>query len=574
MDKRKKMIRYQIPCSALKRLSVTKHACLSGNVVRFYSNTAAKLDGQLEQHEGACPFAGNHSKEKKEVKPYSSIPGPKGYPLIGDALEFFKHSQNSQAYFEKLVKEYGEVVKFELLGANNVILSNPIYVKEVAQQDEGRFYVKGFRQVKLDENMIMAPVEMKPDENWQDVRSLFNIAMRPDLSESISLPQLTQLNSGFMNCLIEHLKKTENIQSTMNQIQDEDFKKSIANSPVFQIVNPTQFISRYTFNAVSKVFLGANFYDKSLILPFDRDLFVKDALRFLDIGTRTVFDIPFFKYLRRKDYLELKTLYVSIIERCKMCINLFTESNPSGMPRLKELIEEKAKEYERGNEMATITLSSFLLAGVDITARVMAITMYRIAHETKYQEKLYEELVKVFGEPSIDEITNGNLLITAEQFKKLKFCRNFIDESMRLNHVIDTSSLRVLSKDLEIAGYKIPKGSFVHFFESPKYSEKFIPHSMEFIPERYEKSHECRPINNYVHNPFGLGARKCPGSRVATTEILFSLINIVRHFRLVHENPNEFPKMETDQSMFYIDMNKNPVYFIPRDHVKPLLSNQ
>ena len=71
--------------------------------------------------------------------------------------------------------------------------------------------------------------------------------------------------------------------------------------------------------------------------------------------------------------------------------------------------------------------------------------------------------------------------------------------------------------------------------------------------------------------PFGIGARKCPGSRIASTELHMSLINLVRHFKLTHENPDKFPESSHDQSMLYIDSKKNPLYLIPRDHMKPIL---
>ena len=74
-------------------------------------------------------------------------------------------------------------------------------------------------------------------------------------------------------------------------------------------------------------------------------------------------------------------------------------------------------------------------------------------------------------------------------------------------------------------------------------------------------------------NRFGTGARKCPGSRIASTELNFGIINAVRHFKLSHEKQEEFPPSSFDQSLLYIDLEKHGLYFTPRDHVREYVKN-
>lgn len=50
-----------------------------------------------------------------------------------------------------------------------------------------------------------------------------------------------------------------------------------------------------------------------------------------------------------------------------------------------------------------------------------------------------------------------------------------------------------------------------------------------------------------------------------------ALINLVRHFKLSHGNPQKFPEPMLDQSLLYIDTKNNPLYLVPRDHLKPVL---
>jgi hypothetical protein len=53
------------------------------------------------------------------VKSFDSIPGPKTYPIVGNANLFF-----SKPYYkvhQDLKAEYGNIVKFKMFGQENVI---------------------------------------------------------------------------------------------------------------------------------------------------------------------------------------------------------------------------------------------------------------------------------------------------------------------------------------------------------------------------------------------------------------------------------------------------------------------
>ncbi|KAF0983374.1 hypothetical protein FDP41_010439 [Naegleria fowleri] len=243
------------------------------------------------------------------------------------------------------------------------------------------------------------------------------------------------------------------------------------------------------------------------------------------------------------------------------------EKNPSHQLRLKDFIAERAQEFQNSDEITTVALSAFLSGAVDITS-VMCILFFRIAHEPEYQQKMFEELCQVFGEPTLEEVTSENgLSVSQDQFKKIRLCRNFVDESMRLNHNY-TVSARKLSKDVVIGGYQVPKDTTIFILENPELSGRHVPRSTEFIPERFETNFPYAPVNNFCTTPFGLGARKCPGSRIAYSEIVLALVNIVRNFELRHSNLTAFPRMETDRSLFYIDTNKHKLYLKPRKHLE------
>ena len=80
---------------------------------------------------------------------------------------------------------------------------------------------------------------------------------------------------------------------------------------------------------------------------------------------------------------------------------------------------------------------------------------------------------------------------------------------------------------------------------------------------------------SYYLNRFGVGARRCPGARIATTEIHLGIINAVRHFVLSNNNLPNFPPFSHDAALLFIDSDKYPLYFTPRrDQVKDFVEKK
>ena len=135
--------------------------------------------------------------------------------------------------------------------------------------------------------------------------------------------------------------------------------------------------------------------------------------------------------------------------------------------------------------------------------RMLCITAFRLAHHPEYQEKIYKELLDTFGEPTLEEaISENGLQVTKEQYKKLKFTKQFLDEVLRLNPFSYIVSAREMSKDLEIGGYIMPKDSLVMTVQQhPSLKDEYIPRALEFIPERWEKGSPYAPTNSFISAP-------------------------------------------------------------------------
>ncbi|KAG2378079.1 hypothetical protein C9374_008701 [Naegleria lovaniensis] len=500
------------------------------------------------------------SESKPPLKSFQDLPGPKPLPLIGNLWDLLKNKKKlPNAYFLELCEQYGYMVKLTLPKNNMLIISHPDIIEELMRKEERRDKLVALRYVKEQHNIELLPIELRYDEDWQPIRSLFNIAMKPENSDKVSLPQLTELNGDFLRIVADNLK-------TVVSSKDGETK--------YLIPNAFGITSLYTFKAVTKVFLGIKVDEEvEKLLPWKMSEFVDAAVRSTDVAIGLDTKPPLYKLYKTREYKEMEDLLLKVFIGCREFIKAFAKNPNPNLPRLKDLIDERAAGMENPERKVEGVLTAFINGGVDITSRMMVNQFYRLAHHPDYQEKLYQELVQVFGEPSAEEFTSEQgLHVSLEQYKKLKLSKNFFEEILRIDPFSYMTSGRWLREDTELNGYLIPKDTrvlVVNYY--PNLKEEFVPRAKEFIPERHEKGSPLAPKSLYISLPFGIGARKCPGSRIASTENHMALINLVRHFKLSHGNPEKFPEPAMDQSLLYIDTKNHPLYLVPRDHLKPVL---
>ncbi|EFC42429.1 predicted protein [Naegleria gruberi] len=511
----------------------------------------------INGEQGKCPYH-HDQKVNQPVKSWSEVPGPKGYPIVGNAMDFQKNASNLSDFLMSLCNEYGDMVKLNVFKFKMLVLANPYLLADMFKREEKRSNLDSFRYYKLQRNQILTPVEMKFEEDWNSMRQLYNIAMKPEFQETVTIPQLSELNGEFIRRLINNLQ-------------------SVPESEMYKYVNSSDTNSRYAFDVVMKVFLGVKITDElASSLPFDIREFVNYSVKATDAAVRLDSKFPMYKYFKTKEYESFEKLMDKSTEYAKYCIQRF-KTNPSQNPRLLELMQERAKELDRPDERIESVLIQFLQAGVDVTVKMLNHCYHRLAHHPELQQKIYEESVAVFGEPSMEELTSENgLSLTMEQYKQLKYTRIFIEEVLRLDLFTHLASGRQLTQDTEIGGYMIPKDTLILVQQKwATLKDEYVPRGAEFIPERHEKGSPLAPVNNYVSMPFGVGARRCPGARIATTEIHLGIINAVRHFVLSNNNLPNFPPFSHDAALLFIDSDKYPLYFTPRrDQVKDFVEKK
>lgn len=164
---------------------------------------------------------------------------------------------------------------------------------------------------------------------------------------------------------------------------------------------------------------------------------------------------------------------------------------------------------------------TLLVAGHDTTANALSWAFYLLAQNEDVELSLYQEAKTVSGD-SAKPITD---------FRALRYTGMVLDEVLRLYPPAWIISRSPITDD-EIGGYHVPADT--HLIISPYVTQRdprFWDEPETFDPQRFsEGKSETRP--EFVHFPFGGGARQCIGKGFAQMEATLVLANVAQRYRL------------------------------------------
>eukprot|EP00579_Thalassiosira_antarctica_P028303 CAMPEP_0202028336 /NCGR_PEP_ID=MMETSP0905-20130828/63394_1 /ASSEMBLY_ACC=CAM_ASM_000554 /TAXON_ID=420261 /ORGANISM="Thalassiosira antarctica, Strain CCMP982" /LENGTH=830 /DNA_ID=CAMNT_0048592037 /DNA_START=106 /DNA_END=2595 /DNA_ORIENTATION=- len=178
-----------------------------------------------------------------------------------------------------------------------------------------------------------------------------------------------------------------------------------------------------------------------------------------------------------------------------------------------------------------------MFAAVDTTASVLSWNLLHIARSPDVQEKLFQEI-----SASVETVGHGK--ITAEVLSKSNapYLHALIRETHRLTPAGAIGLMKTVDVDnLEVHGRKMEKGDVVLLESySQGMNSDLVENPEEFRPERWlrdaveaRKGSPSEIIDHpFLASPFSQGARKCPGSRVATNEIKVLLSQLVLDWKI------------------------------------------
>ncbi|THU84769.1 cytochrome P450 [Dendrothele bispora CBS 962.96] len=203
------------------------------------------------------------------------------------------------------------------------------------------------------------------------------------------------------------------------------------------------------------------------------------------------------------------------------------ESNESD-----SILDKCAKRYKAKNQGSVpfldkiwiiVVLLGLIFASVHQTAIVIVWVLFELATRPQFLEAFRKE---------VQESTNsdGDLCLTYASLKKAEQLDSFIREVMRTKG--DTLlTTRLTTKDVPLAGYIIPKGSFVAPLATLSHMNKEYhgDNAKEFVGGRWVGQGKPAVMVSNSYFPFGLGRWACPGRFLAVAEIKMAVLFLITH---------------------------------------------
>lgn len=311
------------------------------------------------------------------------------------------------------------------------------------------------------------------------------------------------------------------------------------------------YFNRCAFDMFSSMMLGIKSNTADISTPTEpaNASFVKGAVQGLGTSIEMLFS-PWENIVGRLMKLETAKMKIAFQgfdtawEIAKNKMDDFIKRKERG-----ELTENEEASYfnralERQKEESNVSLKEVkeiafigLFAAVDTTSSVLGWNLFHIARSPVVQEKLYEEI-----SAAVANIGDGKITTETISKSNAPYLHAIIRESHRLTPTGAIALNKTVDVEgMEIHGRKMEKGNVV-LLESytPGMNPALVDDPEEFKPERWlkdavesRKGTKSEVIDHpFLATPFSQGARKCPGSRVASNEIRVLLSQLVLDWKM------------------------------------------
>ncbi|KAL5035915.1 hypothetical protein BDEG_23874 [Batrachochytrium dendrobatidis JEL423] len=439
-------------------------------------------------------------------KPLNGLPGPYAWPIVGQfpiLLMFLKNHQ-THLYLAAMRKKYGPIWILPSLGIDSVVVCDAKAVQSIFQNSTDI---------------------IRPDSGFRAAKSLFQYALfilpggplwkkhRKLLQSSFSLPHL--------RLAVHASKETAAVISTVinNFIQADSSKSCIIDIHCYMISLSLDIIGKvafkYEFNAVKQTVSGNNekgykLFEKLLVLLQKRVLLPKIFWSYANIADNS----PALR--ETADYMRL-TVKKVIDERDASCESELSK-DPLHMDVLERLLNSRTGDLVLSEEEIISEIIGFIIAGYDTTASTMTFIIFQLCIHPEIQTKLVTDICEIYSKLDKD--------IDMENIMHFEYLDWVIKEAQRLDSVLQ-NVMRVSTNDIQLMGYEFKAGTqFMLRIADIHRDERYWKDPLRFNPDRW-----AEPCVPGTFLPFGDGAFKCIGQKMAMVEIKVVMIHLLREFQ-------------------------------------------
>ena len=411
-----------------------------------------------------------------------SPPMPPKHFLFGHLPEL----RDVLGYYTRCKRDLGDIVELSMAGWQTFLLSHPDYIESVLVTQHRKFTKHRFfwRHVR---SIFGQGLLTSEGQQWVQQRKLIQPAFHRD-----------RIN-GYGAVMVD---LTEKMLASWRDGQTRDIHADMMRV-TREIVVRTLFggdVSDEDATAVNNAF---NTTIEQIAVRFRRPFKIPDWVPLPE-------NLKYTRAIRELDrliYGFIRERRASPTDGNDLLSMLVAARDESGQAMSDEQIRDEA-----------ITL---FLAGHETTAIALSWTWYLLSQNPEAREKVEAEADAVLQgrAPSVDDMP------------RLDYTNRVVLESMRL-YPPAYGFGREAIEDVEIGGYRIPKGSTVHMFPWIVHrDERWYPDPLRFDPDRW-KNDFAKTLPAFAYLPFGGGPRRCIGTSFAMMEAVLLVAAIARKFTL------------------------------------------
>ncbi|KAF5934713.1 hypothetical protein HYC85_025842 [Camellia sinensis] len=253
------------------------------------------------------------------------------------------------------------------------------------------------------------------------------------------------------------------------------------------------------------------------------------------------------------DRLEEKQItQIEMVQHAMLLMSRNQEEEVGVVAYVDTLVDLKLPDEKRklNNDEMVSLCSEFLNEGTDTASTALQWIMANLVKYPQVQSKLYEEIIGVVGPPPPlsrkgEKKEKEILVINEEDLHRMSYLKAVVLEGLRRHPPEHFILPHMVTKDVDLEGYQVPKGTIVNFMVAEMgWDSKVWDEPMEFKPERFltncggnvgegERERKTAVVFEITGNkevkmmPFGVGRRICPASGLALLHLEYFVANLV-----------------------------------------------
>jgi cytochrome P450 len=419
------------------------------------------------------------------------LPGPRGLPLLGNALQIDSASLHLTA--EKWSRTYGEVFRFRIGPRQLVVLSNPETIA-TALRDRPDGFQRTTRMSRIAKELGFNGVFSASGEVWRRQRPMVMAGFDPGRTKAY-FPALVKVTNRFAH----------------------RWQRAAAAGEAIDLQGD---LMRYTVDVTAGLAFGADINT----IESDTDVIQQHLDKVLPaLFKRIMTPLPYWRWLKdRKVEKHLNALQSAVAQfiaqaRARMEANPGLRSQPTNLIESMIAARDTAGSGVDDNDVAGNVLT-MLLAGEDTTANTLAWMIYLMSRHPEALRRAREEV-------------SGKNPGRYEEMSALPYIDACINETMRLKPVAPILLLEPL-RDTSLGQLELPAGTLIMcLMRAGATDERRFPHAQAFDPGRWLSGVSATSAKRAAM-PFGAGPRLCPGRYLAILEMKMVMAMLLSQFEI------------------------------------------